>query len=425
MKKLIYLFAGLLIISSSCEKPVDRGEAGNPLIRFYGDAKDDIGYSIAETTGGYVICGKLTVIERGVNDAGSTAIVDEDPQFGLIKTRRDGIQEWVYYAGGEGFDEGKKVIALPDGSFICAGTATVTTGNKTHRDILVTKISSSGQMIWEKYYGDEQNQTGEYFNQECYDLIRSYSGTGYLVVGSDNDDTRGNNPGNRNMYLLSIDNDGEYIDSYSPGSEGDEYAKSVSTTPSGNFIAVGTTNFSTTDTPGQDGMNIMTYVFSFTNLNQTNYKVYGGSEDEYVTDVVESVAGNAIVGTREFGLDSKKGIFVDLEVYGTILPLTLEFSEFDLESNVLEILSIIRIPEGGYIAAGNTGGTELSGDMFFMFLDDLGNNVSSPKTFKTGGTGLQSVNEAIIDSEGKVVAVGINSYENNSLITLLKFDPWE
>lgn len=425
MKKLIYLFAGLFILASSCEKPVDKGEFGNPLIRFYGDAKEDIGYSIEETTGGYVICGKLTVIERDVNDAGSTVIVDENPQFGLIKTRRDGIQEWVYHAGGEGFDEGKKVIAMPDGSFICAGTATVTTGNKTHRDILVTKISSSGQMIWEKYYGDEQNQTGEYFNQECYDLIRNYSGTGYLVVGSDNDDTRGNNPGNRNMYLLSINNDGEYIDSYSPGFTGDEYAMSVSTTPSGNFIAVGTTDVSTTDTPGQDGMNIMTIVGSFTNLNQSDIKVYGGSEDEYVTDVVESVAGNAIVGTRELGLDSKEGLFVDVEIYGTDLPITLEFSEFDLESNVLEILSIIRVPGGGYIAAGNTGGTEQSGDMFFMFLDDQGNNISSPETFKTGGTGLQSVNEAIIDSEGKVVAVGINSYENNSLITLIKFDPWE
>ena len=227
------------------------------------------------------------------------------------------------------------------------------------------------------------------------------------------------------MYLLSIDNNGEYIDSYSPGSEGDEYAKSVSTTPSGNFIAVGTTNISTTDTPGQDGMNIMTIVGSFTNLNQSDIKVYGGAQDEYVTDVVESVAGNSIVGTRELGMDSKEGLFVDLEVYGTDMPITLEFSEFDLESNVLEILSLIRIPEGGYIASGNTGGTEQSGDMFFMFLDDLGNNVSSPETYKTGGTGLQSVNEAIIDSEGKVVAVGINSYENNSLITLLKFDPWE
>ncbi len=425
MKRLIYLFTGLLIIVSSCEKPVDRGEFGNPLLRFYGDAKDDIGYSIAETTGGYIICGKLTVIERGINEAGSTVIVDEDPQFGLIKTRRDGIQEWVYYAGGEGFDEGKKVIALPDGSFICAGTATITTGNTTHRDILVTKISSSGQMIWEEYYGDEQNQTGDYFDQECYDLIRSYSGTGYLIVGSDNDDTRGNDPGKRNMYLLSVNSDGGYIDSYSPGFGGDEYARSVSITPTGNFFAVGTTDESTTDTPGQSGLNIMTIVGSFTNLNQSDIKVYGGSEDEYLTDIVPSNTGNAIVGTREFGLDSKEGLFVDMEVYGTILPTTLEFSDFDLESNVLEILSITRLPEGGYMAAGNTGGTERSGDMFFMFLDDQGNNVSSPETFKTGGTGLQSVNEAIIDSEGKVVAVGVNKYENNSLITLLKFDPWE
>lgn len=425
MKKFFYLFAGLLIIAFSCEKPSDKGEFGNPLLRFYGDAKEDIGYSIAETTGGYAICSKLTVIERGLNDAGSTVIVNENPQFGLIKTRRDGIQEWVYHTGGDGFDEGRSVIALADGSFVCAGTVTVTTGNTTHRDILVTRISSSGQMIWESYYGDEQNQTGEYFNQECYDLIRSYSGTGYLVVGSDNDDTRGNNPGNRNMYLLSVNNDGGYIDSYSPGFGGDEYAKSVSITPSGNFIAVGTTDESTTDTPGQDGLNIMTIIGSFTNLNQSNIKVYGGAEDEYVTDVVESISGNSIVGIREFGQDSKRGLFVDMEVYGTDLPRTLEFSEFDLESNVLEILSLIRIPEGGYIAAGNTGGTEQSGDMFFMFLDDQGNNVASPRTFKTGGTGLQSVNDAIIDSEGKVVAVGINSYENNSLITLLKFDPWE
>ncbi len=77
------------------------------------------------------------------------------------------------------------------------------------------------------------------------------------------------------------------------------------------------------------------------------------------------------------------------------------------------------------MAAGTTGGIDQSGDMLFMFLDNDGNNISYPKTYITGGTGLQTVYDAIIDSEGKVVAVGINSYENNSLITLIKFDPWE
>ena len=147
--------------------------------------------------------------------------------------------------------------------------------------------------------------------------------------------------------------------------------------------------------------------------------------DEYVTDVVASATGNSIAGTREFGLDSKEGLFVDMEVLGIDLPLTLTFSSFDLGSNVVDIFSLIRVPDQGYMAAGNTGGTEQSGDMFFMFLDQNGNNITYPETFITGGTGLQSINDDIIDSEGKIVAVGINSYENNSLITLIKFDPWE
>ncbi len=73
MKRLIYLFPILILLVSSCEKPPEKGEYGNPLLKFYGDAKEDIGYSVAETSDGYVICGKLTILERELKDGGDTA----------------------------------------------------------------------------------------------------------------------------------------------------------------------------------------------------------------------------------------------------------------------------------------------------------------------------------------------------------------
>lgn len=419
MKRLIYLFPILFLLVFSCEKPPDKGEYGNPLLKFYGDAKEDIGYSIAETADGYIICGKLTVLERDINLTGDTVIKSENANFGLIKTDKSGTQQWAYNSGDQWLDEGRKVLVLDDGSFVCIGTVTKGAAGTTDSDILVAKVSSAGDLIWEKTYGNLLNQVG-------YDIIHDEASGGFLVVGSDNGFQNGNESGNRDMYILSIDASGNVVEEYKPGKSTDEVAKKVLLF-NGIFYVIGITDELPRGYVGPINYNIAIIPAEFGNFTGKDYEVYGMGGDDEVSDVVSLGNEFAIVGTTTSGVDSKEGLFVK---FGPgVLPESdsVDFSSFDLlaSSNVVEINSITLVPGVGLMAAGTTGGTDQSGDMLFLFLDNDGNNISYPKTYITGGTGLQTVYDAIIDSEGKVVAVGINSYENNSLITLIKFDPWE
>ncbi len=69
----------------------------------------------------------------------------------LLKQIETGTQQWVYNAGDQWLDEGRKVLVLDDGSFVCALEQKQCLGldcRHTNTDILVTKISSSGQMIY-------------------------------------------------------------------------------------------------------------------------------------------------------------------------------------------------------------------------------------------------------------------------------------
>ena len=49
-----YFFILMLILLSSCEKNKDVNEN---LLKFYGDALEDIGYSVAKAGDGFVIAG--------------------------------------------------------------------------------------------------------------------------------------------------------------------------------------------------------------------------------------------------------------------------------------------------------------------------------------------------------------------------------
>jgi hypothetical protein len=57
--------------------------------------------------------------------------------------------------------------------------------------------------------------------------------------------------------------------------------------------------------------------------------------------------------------------------------------------------------------------------MLVMVLDEYGQE--SGTALITGGTGLQTANDVITDSDGNIIAVGKSSNKNNSMISFLKF----
>jgi hypothetical protein len=78
-----------------------------------------------------------------------------------------------------------------------------------------------------------------------------------------------------------------------------------------------------------------------------------------------------------------------------------------------------RYKSSSFLLAGQYG-TGLLARILIFSIDEYGNMVEGRKKI-TGGTGSQAANDVISDSEGNIIVVGKNSYENNSLITFLKF----
>ena len=185
-------FTGLLlfILLSSCEKSID---SGDNIVKYYGDAYEDIGYSVVKADNGYVITGQLTEITRNPGNY----ITGSEKKFGVIKTSSDGNIVWQKKLGDNVSAAGSKVI-YNDGQIICIGYSidSVT----LQKDIFVAKMEADGGSLVQKIFKIDGNQYGT-------DIIKTPAG--FLILGTTDveqgsGESTGNAPGKKDILLLTI-----------------------------------------------------------------------------------------------------------------------------------------------------------------------------------------------------------------------------
>ena len=79
-----YAIIVFMVILSSCETSLDEDTA---VLRLYGDALEDIGYSIAKADDGYVIGGQFTEVVRDGNYIQTESSLKK---LGIIRIDNDG-----------------------------------------------------------------------------------------------------------------------------------------------------------------------------------------------------------------------------------------------------------------------------------------------------------------------------------------------
>jgi len=129
----------------------------------YGDARDDWGYSVQQTSdGGYVVVGKTE--SPGTDNA----------DVYLLKTDVLGKQVWRQTYGGARYDSGSSVQQTTDGGYVVAGsTHSFGAGGS---DVYLVKTDSSGKLVWQKTYGSAKDVRG-------FSMQQTKDG-GYIVAGS-------------------------------------------------------------------------------------------------------------------------------------------------------------------------------------------------------------------------------------------------
>jgi hypothetical protein len=405
-----YAIIVFMVILSSCEPNTD---VNTTTLRLYGDALEDIGYSIAKTDNGYIIGGQFTEVSRD----GSVILTEKSSKkLGIIRTDADGKEIWKHSYGDELVDAvGSKVITLTDGSFIATGYKIDTTKNDT-RDVFVVKVSADGLTSTEKTYKEDGNQYG-------IDILQTTEG--FIVLGSTDvartgtADSIGNAAGKKDIYLLRINNNLEPLAAPETfGYPGNDAAVSIKNDVGGGYVIVGTTDYSW---PKQALNNIFILKTNLSGRPNKGIRLLGSADDEYASDVEILEDGYLIAGI--VGSDGS-----DQSVYLTKIPADIFSSivytrKFKVSTTAstatsFAVRAISRYSTDQFVLAGQAG-TGASAKMLIFIVDAEGNQVPG-KEMITTATGTQVAYDVISDNTDNIIAVGKNSFENNSLISFLK-----
>jgi len=407
--KIRYLILFMAALLSSCERNSDTNDI---LIKFYGDAYEDIGYSVSETDNGYVITGQITRLTRDGN-----YILSDTNKVAVIRTDYEGnsIGEPQIF-GGKLPGSGTKVLTLEDGTIVAVGYVVDTVTNK--KDIYAVKLNPGGdydQLIYKR--------TG---NQYATDVIQTQDG--FLILGTTDikrepsTEVTGNAAGKKDIFLLRVNNN---LDTLAPipavGFIGNDEGVAIKHDLGGGYIVAGTTDRSDRPASEQSGNNVFLLRVN-SDGSTTQPRIVGGTLNETASDFEVLSDGYLIAGTiGDEGSADQRGYIWKMprDIYNEPDFMHEIVIEQFSASAPFSINAMCKYKTSSFLLAGQHG-TGLSSRMLIFSVDAFGDLVEG-RIKIVGGTGTQEAFDVISDDSDDVIAVGSNSYENNSMICFLKF----
>jgi hypothetical protein len=182
--------------------------------RAYGGNNVEWGYSVQQTfDGGYIVSGFTNSFGAGGYDVY------------LIKLKTNGDTLWTKVYGGANWDFGYSVKQTKDSGYIICGE-TYSYGNGM-ADIYIIRTNKNGDTIWTRTFGGANNDIGQ--------KVVIYKDTIYMIVG----ETTSFGAGNRDLYLLSVNQSGNLLFSKTYGSTKNDYGTNLDVTNDNGFVMIG------------------------------------------------------------------------------------------------------------------------------------------------------------------------------------------
>jgi hypothetical protein len=389
-----------LIFLSACERSNDLTE----ILKYYGDAKEDIGYSIAIADDGYYLAGDRSIIIRN-----GTQIISFSKKPAIIKTGFDGNLIWERTFAGRLTGYLSKVIVLSDGSV--AATGQVTDSVALTSDILTVKINSDGTGPVDSVYKLTGNQAGR-------DLLQTSEG--FMILGTTDvarpvtSESVGNNAGKLDIMLMRTGNSLTRLDPNPPvwGFPENDQGVAIKAADGGGFIIAGSTERYKLEGHKHDLFLLKTNYLGA----ETGYVIIGGTDDEYAADFEPYNDGFVVAGNIGASSETQSVFVKKISLSLDSVPL---FSSTIVRSGSWSVNAVSRYKSSSLVLAGMEGTSSQS--KFLVLAVDAGGNQIEGKEKILGNTGIQVAYDVATDSENNIIAVGKNTFESNSLITLLKF----
>ena len=403
------------------------------FIATLGGSKNESSQAVVNTTdGGYAILGYSKSMDVDVLNKSN-----ESYDYWMLKFDANNQLQWQKTYGGSDDDRGIDLIQTSDSGYAIIGKSKSNdlevSENAGFDDFWVSKLDSSGAIIWEYSFGFAGSDTP-------YSIIQT-NDDGYLLSGV-LDVSASNGQGNRNS-ILSRHAGGDYWviklnasgvkqwSNYYGGSFTDTAYDAIQTEDDG-YIIIGSSDSDDVDITNNRGSYDFWILKISANGTLVWEKSFGGSEIDEAHAISQATDGNyLIVGdTRSNDLDiSQNNGAADLWIIkitpeGTLLwEKTLGGSSFDVGR------SISKTQDNGFLISGSSRSTNGSltsnkgqNDAWIVKINSSG-NLEWQKTI--GGSEVDFFYDAVELNDQTLIAVGDSNssnediYENNGFTDLL------
>ncbi|MCH8012468.1 MAG: T9SS type A sorting domain-containing protein [Candidatus Marinimicrobia bacterium] len=382
MKKLNLIFAIIFLQIIQSRAQVITFE------KTYGGTSGDWGNSVQQTDdGGYIITG--TTLSFG---AGSNHLY-------LVKTDANGDTLWTKTYGGTETETGRSVQQTDGGYIITGWTDSFGAGSS---DVYLVKTDVIGDTLWTKTFGGA--------NDDWSNSVQQTDDGGYIIGGG----TGSFGAGERDVYLIKIDTNGDTLWTKTFGGTSSERGHSVQQTDDGGYIITGYTH-----SFGAGGSDVY-LVKTDTNGDTLWTKTFGGTSLDEGHSVQQTDDGGYIItgSTSSFGAGNSDVYLVKTDTNGdTLWTKTYGGTSADVGN------SVKQTDDGGYIIAGLSGSFGAGDADVYLVKTDTNGDTLWTKTF--GGSGGWDEGNSVQQTEdgGYIITGRISSFgAGNADVYLIKTD---
>lgn len=296
---------------------------------------------------------------------------------------------WGKIFGSEKDDYVLNHVNDQNGDLYIAGktTGTIGTRNFGKNDGFITKIDSTGNLLWSRQFGTPE--------EEDIQWCAIDKSANVYITGSTTGDLSGKNAGKEDIFVVKYDSAGNLIWSKQFGTAGSEVARGIYADNSGNIYLTGNTEGKL----GQDffGKNDCFIMKLNDNGNQLFITQFGTSGDDYSYSVTGSQGKNIFVCGSTWGqfAGKNKGFIDGFTGEFTENGALIKYNQFGSEGfDIAEIINIDKennIYVGGS-TSGNFGSGQIGeGDAFLIKIDEKGEILWNNQFGTKNNDGLRSI----------------------------------
>lgn len=267
--------------------------------------------------------------------------------------------EWDRSYGGTGVDNPGSIQQTTDGGYIVAGSSNSNngdvTGNHGMYDCWIIKLDTSGNLVWQKSFGGAADDRANSIDQT--------TDGGYIVAGytSSNDGDVSGNHGQKDYWIVKLDDTGNLVWQKTFGGSADDYASSIEQTSDGGYIVAGSSNSNNGDLTTNNGQSDYWIVKLDVTGNLVWQKSFGNSSDNIAKSIQPTSDGGYIMtGSFRYGGNPSNPFGY---TYSDILKLDANGNIVWSTAKEISANCIIETTDTGIVVTGSKG-SAYAGDDF-------------------------------------------------------------